>query len=254
MAALATVFIAVIVSLLIARVATVALRLTGLSRDAARFQARSALSGTGFTTTEAESVVNHPVRRQIVMTLMLVGSAGLVTVIATIALSFTGTEGNEAELRLAVLAGGLVLVWLAARSSWVDRHLSRAIGVGLRRWTDLEARDYSALLHLAERYAVGEIYINEDDWVADRTLGEVQLREEGVVILGVSLADGTWLGAPTFETRLAAGDSIVAYGPGYRLAELDERRAGPDGDRAHEDAVEQHVESVRRVTEEHRPA
>jgi len=51
-------------SLVITRVATVALTMTGLSRQVARFQARSALTGTGFTTSEAETVVNHPVRRQ----------------------------------------------------------------------------------------------------------------------------------------------------------------------------------------------
>lgn len=79
MVALATVLVVLLVSLLITRVATVALTLTGLSREVARFQARSALSGTGFTTSEAEAVVNDPVRRRIVMALMLVGSAGIVT-------------------------------------------------------------------------------------------------------------------------------------------------------------------------------
>jgi hypothetical protein len=49
-------------SLIITRIATTALSLTGLSWEAARFQARSAFTGTGFTTTEAERVVDHPVR------------------------------------------------------------------------------------------------------------------------------------------------------------------------------------------------
>jgi hypothetical protein len=53
-----------VLSLLITRVATVALTMTGLSQEAARFQARSAFTGTGFTTKEAEDVVNHPVRRR----------------------------------------------------------------------------------------------------------------------------------------------------------------------------------------------
>jgi len=48
-------------SILITRIATVALTLTGLSRDSARFQARSAFLGVGFTTIESESVVRHPV-------------------------------------------------------------------------------------------------------------------------------------------------------------------------------------------------
>lgn len=47
-------------SLVITRIATVALTMTGLSSEAAEFQARSAFTGTGFTTAEAEKIVNHP--------------------------------------------------------------------------------------------------------------------------------------------------------------------------------------------------
>jgi len=54
-------------SLFVTRVATVALAHTGLSREAARFQARSAFTGVGFTTSESENVINHPVRRRVVM-------------------------------------------------------------------------------------------------------------------------------------------------------------------------------------------
>ena len=74
-------------SLLVTRVAAMALMLTGLSREMARFQARSAFSGCGFTTEEAESVVNHPVRRRIVMMLMLIGNLGIATVAATVMVS-----------------------------------------------------------------------------------------------------------------------------------------------------------------------
>ncbi len=52
-------------SLVVARVAAKALILTGLDEGVAHFQARSAMTGTGFTTEESESVVNHPIRRRI---------------------------------------------------------------------------------------------------------------------------------------------------------------------------------------------
>lgn len=43
-------------SILITRVATVALTHTGLSRESAKFQACSAFTGVGFTTSESEKV------------------------------------------------------------------------------------------------------------------------------------------------------------------------------------------------------
>ena len=73
-----TLLIIVMLSLLITRIASEALTHTGLSRESARFQARSAFSGVGFTTSESEQVVNHPVRRRILMVLMMLGNAGIV--------------------------------------------------------------------------------------------------------------------------------------------------------------------------------
>jgi hypothetical protein len=249
--ALGTVLVVVLVSLLIARIATVALVLTGLSHEVARFQARSALSGTGFTTTEAESVVGHPVRRRVLMLLMLVGSAGLVTVIATLMLSFTDTGGAQKALRLGMLIAGLTALWVLARSAWVDRRLSWLIAKILKRWSDLDTSDYGQLLHLSDHFAVGEIAVQPGDWVADRTLEELDLREEGVVVLGITLADGAWVGSPTLETRIHAHERLVLYGPLARLRELDDRAAGPQGDRTHEQAVAEHRAAVQAVEREH---
>ena len=54
MGAIALLLIALIVSLIVTRIASVALTLTGLSTDSARFQARSAFTGCGFTTSESD--------------------------------------------------------------------------------------------------------------------------------------------------------------------------------------------------------
>ncbi len=72
--AIASFLLVIAVSLVITRVATVVLVASGMSRQHARFQSRSAFTGTGFTTSEAESVLNHPLRRKVVMLLMLLGT------------------------------------------------------------------------------------------------------------------------------------------------------------------------------------
>ena len=64
MTAILSLLLVVTLSILVTRIAAVALRHTGLARQTARFQARSAFSGAGFTTSESEKVVNHPVRRR----------------------------------------------------------------------------------------------------------------------------------------------------------------------------------------------
>jgi K+/H+ antiporter YhaU regulatory subunit KhtT len=223
MIALFTVVVVALVSLLIARVATTALTLTGLSHEAARFQARSALSGTGFTTNEAESVVNHPVRRRVVMTLMLLGSAGLVTAVATLIITFGNADRTQAFERLAVLALALLAVYLLSRSAVVDRWLARVIATALRRLTDLDARDYAQLLHVGGDFAVSEVAVCGGDWFDGRRLGDLRLRDEGVVALGLEHADGEYLGAPHFDTVIEPGMTLVLYGRRPKLAELARR-------------------------------
>lgn len=240
MIAVATLLIVVLLSLLITRVATVMLTQTGLSRESARFQARSALSGVGFTTSEAEAVVNHPVRRRIVMGLMLLGSAGVITVIGALFLSFANADFHERERRLLILIVALAALLLLSRSAWFDRRFAKLVGLALNRWTEIEARDYAALLRFADHFAVMEIAIRRESWLAGKTLREAGLRDEGVVLLGVSRADGRYVGVPGFETRIEPGDTAIAYGRSERLSELGERRAGPEGDRAHAEALARH--------------
>ena len=108
MLAIASLLVVVLISLIVTRVATVALVSTGLSREMARFQARSAFTGTGFTTQEAESVVNHPVRRRIVMALMLAGNAGLAKIGSIVhALEMRGDPVPEAAGVQTLLQGAV---------------------------------------------------------------------------------------------------------------------------------------------------
>ena len=237
--------IAVSLSLLITRVAAMALMLTGLSRESARFQARSAFSGVGFTTGESESIVNHPVRRRIVMVLMLLGNAGIATVVATLIVSVAATTRAERSLPgLLLLAGGFAALWYVSKSRWIERRLNRVISYALRRWAQLEVRDYVAVLHLQSGYAVTEMQVEPTDWLAGKTLGQLRLPDEGVLVLGVIRTESTYIGAPVGETLVHADDILVLYGPIDRIEELDQRRAGRRGDEAHREAVVEQQEIV----------
>lgn len=232
-----------LLSLLITRIATIALTATGMPRPSARFQARSALSGVGFTTTESEAVVAHPARRRIIMALMLIGSVGLATSIAGVLAGLVGgtPDGGERVTRAAVLVAGLVLIYVGSMSNRVDRHLSKIIGQALARFTDLDLRDYAALLHISGEYEVKEMLASPGAWITGRTLGELRLRDEGLLVLGIVRNDGTYLGVPTKLTRIEPGDTVILYGRDGRFAELTAREAGTTGDNAHQRAVaEQH--------------
>lgn len=238
MAALVSVLIVLTLSLLINRIATVALTMTGLSRQVASFQARSAFTGVGFTTAEAEHVISHPVRRRIIMLLMLLGNAGVVTAISSLLLTFVNTVGpGEWLFRLLILSIGLTVLWFVARSQWIDHYVSRLINWALRRWTRLDVKDYMSLLHLSGEYTVTELEVQEDDWLANRQLKNLSLKEEGVTVLGIHRENGRYIGSPKGDTCIYPQDTLILYGKLPLLNELDQRRADIKGEQAHRHAV-----------------
>lgn len=242
-------------SLFITRLATIALTMTGLSRQAASFQARSAFTGTGFTTRESEHIANHPVRRRIIMVLMILRSAGLVTVIISVILSFaTAAKESERLARLGWIIGGVVLLLAAGHLPIVSLGLEKLIGWALGRWTDLDVWDYSSLLKLSGDYAVSEMQVRDSDWVEGKELRECDLNEEGVTVLGIERAEGEYVGAPRGSTPIHKGDTLILYGRNEVLEDLDQRRGGGSGDVAHEEAVAKQQQHMHRQDEQERRA
>lgn len=238
MIAIVSLLMVVMLSILVTRVATIALIHTGMTREVARFQARSAFSGAGYTTRESEQIVNHPVRRRIVMLLMLMGNAGIVTAISSLILSFISQRETETILeKLLLLLVGLAVLWWLANSKWVDRHLSRVIDRALRKYTRLDVRDYASLMHLAGDYRLVELHIGPEDWLANRTLKEAELRDEGLVVLGIRRDDGGYLGGPKGDSMVLPGDTLIVYGRIRNVEELDTRRKDFAGDREHQERV-----------------
>lgn len=161
MIALISLLVVVLFSIIVIRIGSVALEMTGLSREMAAFQAQSAFSGTGFTTSESEYVVSHPLRRKIIRILIFIGNAGIASAIATLVLTFIGQSKEEATIRLFWLIIGLLALYLFARSKIVDRGLRWIIKKGLEKFTNLKVYDYEQLLGLSKGYCIGEFKIKK---------------------------------------------------------------------------------------------
>lgn len=233
MAAIIALFIVITLSVLITRIASTALIHTGLSKESASFQARSAFTGVGFTTRESESIVNHPIRRKIAFLLFFLGNVGLISTISSLVLS----AGSLTGLRAAVLLGGVAVLWFLAHSTWIEKKLSNIINRLLNRYTTLEIKDYYSLLHLSDDYRVSEVNIEAGDWLADKPLSEVKLRDEGILVLGIKRQDGNYIGAPRGQTMIYPDDTLVLYGKAELLESLGSRLSGAAGEKAHNDAV-----------------
>lgn len=224
MIALLSLLLIFALSLLIVRIGTIALVMTGVSEEVARFQALSAFSGTGFTTGEAENVVSSPARRRIIAILIRAGSIGIITAVSSLVLSFAGAHENvPATWKLLMLLAGVVALVVLARSEAMNRAITPLISHALQRYTTLDLRDYAALLHLREDYKVVEIEAKPNSWLTKAPIGALALEKEGVAVLGIVRRTSEFIGTPEADERIEEGDKVVLYGRTSRIDELHKR-------------------------------
>ena len=238
MSSIFAVIIILVLSFFIVRVAAIALVMTGMSDDAARFQARSAYTGTGFTTGEAEQVMVHPVRRRIIMILMVVRSAGLITAVVSLLLSFLDVRSTKEGLsRIGALLVACALLWGISLSRWFNRGLNRLIERLIRKSTGLELIDFFGVLHLEEDYVISEIALKDEHWMCHSPLRNLNLAREGLLILGIKRSTGEYIGAPTGDTTVYPKDLITLYGLKEKVSAFKERPKGFIGEIAHQEGV-----------------
>jgi hypothetical protein len=224
MVAIVSLLVIAMVSLLAVRAGSTALMMTGLSWDTASFQSYSAFFGVGFTTREAEMVVNHPVRRRIIRDLILAGNIGVTSAAATlIATMVQNSSGFRPLLIVSGLVVGLGLLLYLTRVSWVQRAIDKVIQRTLEQTGLVRVMDYELLLRIQHGYVISEMEILADSTIANQSLRQSRPWDQGVVILSVKTDGKDLLGIPNANTVLRVGDVVTVYGEEHHIHKLFEK-------------------------------
>ena len=218
------------------RMGTLALQRTGLSRESASFQAQSAFMGVGFTTSESETVVNHPVRRRILRMLMWGGYSGITVTVSTVVSGVGSSDGHLLRFLglMLVTAGVLLSVW---QITSVRELADRLLTVVVARIPHLEVIDFEELLEFDKGYTVAQLHVDRNRWMTGRTLRDLRLADEGVLVLSVTRASGATIGTPEADTTLEVGDRILTYGHQEGLERLRSRTADSRGEVERQESV-----------------
>ena len=214
MDALFTLFLVLFISLIVTRIATTALVQTGMSKEMARLQSRSALTGCGFTTIEWEKMVNHPIRRKILMRIMLFGNIGVVAALSTTVIGFmdggTGTESYLFKIILTII--GLLVLYVISKSKIFDYYLTKLISKFLKFYFKGYEFDYEHILHLSNNFKIAELYVNKKDWFAGKSIGSIESSSDGIKILGIQHKTEEYIGFPNSNLQIKRNDTITIYG------------------------------------------
>jgi len=224
-----TVIFIVIISLLVTKIAAALLVHTGLSDRSARFQARSAFTGCGFTTSESEQITSHPGRRKVIATLMLLGNAGIVTVMTSLLLTFIhkDEQGLPWYFGVGILVGGIAILAILASSNKIDQFLNRQTTKVLKRFPNFSRREYSSLYNLADGYHVFDLFAGEGNWLVGKQVSDQEIISLGFLILGIENPDGTYSGTLSPDTIIQKNDLLIVYGNESQMAGLHNLAAHP---------------------------
>ena len=185
--------------------------MTGIDRETAQFQALSAFSGTGFTTSEAENIVNDPRRRKIVKALMILGNVGIVTTLAMLFLSLQGATVTNALAKFGVI-GLLALLLLALPlSRGLDNFLDNFIMKRLSKSTYFSMGAFSQMMRFARGYGIAELVVSDSDRLTGKTLAESGLSSSDILVLAIR-RKRIMVTAPKAGERILADDRLICFG------------------------------------------
>lgn len=175
----------------------------GLSPTSARFEARSAMTGAGYTTTRSEAVALHPAARRAASALMLAGYVGPATVLTLLGVSFVlppDGEGLRAQaITLGVLCGALVVLDRVGAIRAIGSRPARALA---RRTTGAGTFDSWTVI---DDHAIATMVVRDGAGKA--------LEAPGVRVLAVTSTGGDTISVTNGEPlRPGPGDRIVVFG------------------------------------------
>ncbi|MHC4622732.1 MAG: cation:proton antiporter regulatory subunit [Planctomycetota bacterium] len=214
-----------IISFVIVRIGAIAFHLTGLDWSLAKFQALSCFTSTGFTTKEAELVTANRQRRRIASILIVLGHAGLVTMVATFAntlrprataWSIPFLPGSIDPSMLPWINLGIVVVatyaiYRVVTNTRLVRKFTNALRQRLIKKEIIEPVSFEELAIATGGYGVSKVQISKDSWVLNKSLAESQLRGRNVNVLAVIRGVQT-IPNPPPDTRIMLGDELLCFG------------------------------------------
>jgi len=219
--------IIVIVSITVVRIGAVAFELTGLDWTVAKFQALSCFTSTGFTTKESELIVKSQQRRKIATILMIIGHAGLVSLIATFVNSMRPSQlvhkvfqpiihlDNMPTLSVLINIAIIVLACWLILSLFTHMTFSKKLTKIIQNFfikKDFISRIYvQDLVISAGGFGIINIEVTKNSMLYHLSLADTVKQYPNMKILAIERGRNIITNL-TDDTRMLLGDNIISYG------------------------------------------
>ena len=228
MIAILTLVVIMFLSLLATRIATAILMHTGMSHDNACFQARSAWTNSGFTTSRSECMVNHPIRRRVLMILMLGGNVGLATTSAAfiVGMADNKTSSFEVFINSMILVAGIILMLYLSKSRFFSRFIDAAFDRFGNRILGTTKPGIQYFCHFSDDCKLLELTVSSNNNLTGKKLRELKLDDYEIVLLQLLKADNTMIENSSGEEKLESGMKLILFGHDDQVGAMLEKSRG----------------------------
>ncbi|MBS9775828.1 MAG: TrkA C-terminal domain-containing protein [Fusobacterium sp.] len=213
----------IFVYLIIVEVFVMLFRITGLTDEKARFQVISMLTNSGYTTREAELIINSKTRRKLARFVMIFGYAFTVTIVSAVVnifLQFRNTFTGGAVAFIPLFIAILIILFFVKRNNWIKKILDKFIDKSAKNFLYHQDRNTIIIIDDYNYLVMAKIEIN----IIPKELKDVNLYNSNIKkkygINVILKKTGSVEVLPDGDTTFASGDIIVVMGEEKKIREI----------------------------------
>ena len=210
MSALYAFIVCLFVFLLIVDIFAVMFRLTGMTIEKSRFQVISLLTSTGFTTKESELITQHPIRRKLASSFMVISYISTLTFISLLVNMLTHSKVDFKNI-ITILVAVLIIVFVF-KSSVIDfiESIVEYIVKKNKFWKEFNSK-YLNFLTKHRGYGICEVYLSQNSDLIGVSIKECKLTQIEIKILSIDQGD-EFVSFPVPEYVFSQNDKLTVYG------------------------------------------
>ena len=200
----------IVIYVVVIQIYSVLFRITGLTKEKARFQAISLLTNSGFTTTESEIIVSDRVRRRIAVAAMINGYAFSVVIVSLIINVILSLKEDVADQALVVM--------ICAFAGRMFEKLIQSIATKLLKRNKNE--NIVIMLDNYGRDSMAEIHLNRvPEFMVDTPLEETKIKDKYHLNVLMLKRSGKIVDVNK-DTIFKKGDQLVVFGSNASIANV----------------------------------
>ena len=199
-------------------------RITGLTKERAKFQVISMFTNSGFTTNESEAILNNKIRRKIATWCMITGTVFnviIVSLIINLLFNINPAEAKESYIYILAVFSIFVLLLVIIELPFVKRFIEKSIQVVAERFINSKKlENVITVLDVYGKDAIVEVRLNVlPDFIKDKSLIECNLKANyGLNVLLIKRKDRVI--DVHKDTIIQVNDNVVFFGELQNIKDL----------------------------------